>query len=162
MTRRDAIVRLGVLDGFLGLQMRLAYERTWQDFVDRLGADAMRPGYFTMLTLVALNPGISQTTIARVAGRDRSSVTKALRWMEDEGLITRLRVDDDRRTHAVRVTEAGRDRQARMEAAARAHLEGLDRVIGAERHDAFLDVLRTINDAYDPKADGRSTRRSAP
>lgn len=137
-------IRLGILEDFLGLRLRMAYERSWQDFAAALGPDAMRPGYFTMLTLIALNPGINQTQIGRMAGRDKSGVAKALRWMEDEGLILRERPGDNRRTQVVSVTEKGAARQAQMERAARDHLNVLETALGKDRKDELLVMLHDI------------------
>ena len=136
---------LGILDEFVGMYLRVAYERAYGDFVQRLGADALRPGYFTILTLVVRNPGISQTQIGRAAGRDKSSVTKALRWMEEGGLITRIRPDTDRRTHLSEATPKGIALQARMEIRAREHLHSLNDTIGAANREQLLRTLKRIS-----------------
>lgn len=137
-------VEFGVLEEFIGLYLRVAYERAYKDFSQRLGEDVMRPGYFTILTLIANNPGISQTAIGRAAGRDKSSVTKALRYMEDHGLITRTRLEDDRRTYVSSLTEKGEALQARMQRQALTHLDKLNRTLGPERRRDFIRTLRDL------------------
>lgn len=139
-------VEFGLLEEFVGLYLRVAYERAYKDFALRLGEDAMRPGYFTILTLIANNPGISQTAIGRAACRDKSSVTKALRYMEDDGLITRSRLEDDRRTYTSALTEKGRALQARMERQALIHLENLNQAIGPDRRREFIRTLQDLID----------------
>ena len=138
---------LGVLDDFVGMYLRAAYETAYRDFATRLGADTLKPGYFTILTLIVNNPGISQTQIGQASQRDKSSVAKALRWMEDNGLITRLRPNHDRRTHLSEATDAGRVLQARMEAKGRDHLAALNATIGTERREAFIATLKQIIEA---------------
>ena len=140
----DDAIKLGELAGFVGLHLRAAYEASFADFEVLLGDDAMRPGYFTMLTLIANNPGISQTQIGRNARRDKSAVTKALRQMEDEGLIRRARLQDDRRTYVSEVTAKGAALQARMEEKALEHVARLVEVIGSERHAVLVETLRDI------------------
>lgn len=135
---------MGILDDFIGMHLRLAQEAAYADFVDRLGEDALRPGYFTILTLVARNPRISQTQIGLASGRDKSSVTNALRWMEDQGLVVRLRAAQDRRTHLSVATEAGIALQSRMEAKAAAHVRALDDAIGAEKRAEFVAMLKQM------------------
>lgn len=142
----DEDIKLGELEGFVGLHLRAAYEASFADFERLLGPDAVRPGYFTMLTLIVNNPGISQTQIGRYARRDKSAVTKALRHMEDEGLICRTRLQDDRRTYVSEVTAKGAELQARMREKALLHVARLVDVIGPERHAVLVDILADIVD----------------
>jgi len=134
----------GILHEFIGMYLRRAHEVAYGDFYARLGDDALQPGYFTILTLIVRNPRISQTQIGTASARDKSSITKALRWMEDEGLILRLRPDSDRRTHLSVATEKGIAQQARMEAKAMAHLKALDDAVGTERYADFVATLKDL------------------
>lgn len=151
---QDQIV-LGVLDDFIGMYMRAAYEASYRDFTDRLGADALKPGYFTILTLIVNNPGIGQTQISQTARRDKSSVTKALRWMEEAGLIIRIRPNSDRRTHLSEATRKGRELQARLEVGCREHLSVLTATLG-DRGQDFVAMLKEIVAAL-PDAASRSS-----
>ena len=134
----------GILHEFVGLYLRVAYEAAYGDFVKRLGPEALKPGYFTILTLIVHNPWISQTQIGTASARDKSTVTKALRWMEDTGLITRHTSARDRRTHLSVATEKGIEMQARMEAKAVSHLAALNDAIGPERCDEFIQILKDM------------------
>ena len=134
----------GILHEFLGMYLRVAYEVAYEDFARRLGEDALRPGYFTILTLVVRNPRISQTQIGIASNRDKSSITKALRWMEDEGLITRERSDQDRRAHLSVATPKGTEMQAAMERRAVAHVDAINGAIGADRRAEFLQMLKEL------------------
>lgn len=134
----------GILHDFLGLHLRVAYEVTYEDFVRRLGGDALKPGYFTILTLIVRNPRITQTQIGQASARDKSSVTNALRWMEDTGLITRRMSAQDRRTHLSVATPLGIETQARMEEMAAAHVKALNDAIGADRREEFVRMLKEM------------------
>lgn len=134
----------GVLHEFVGLYLRLAYEAAYDDFARRLGPEALNPGYFTILTLIVRNPRISQTQIGAASVRDKSTVTNALRWMEDEGLITRLKSAHDRRSHLSVATDKGVALQARMEAKALTHFSALGDAIGEEDYPAFLATLKRM------------------
>lgn len=140
----DEDIDIGMLDRFVGTYLRAAYEASYADFEALLGDSAVPPGYLSILTLIAHNPGISQTQIGRKAHRDKSAVTKALRRMEDEGLICRTRLEDDRRTYVSEVTEKGAALQSKLQAKALQHVSRLTDVIGAERHCMLLDTLRDI------------------
>ncbi len=134
----------GLLQDFIGLYLRRAHEVAHEDFCARLGADALHPGYFTILTLIVRNPHISQTQIGIASARDKSSVTKALRWMEDAELIIRLRSAHDRRLHLCVATEKGIVQQRHMEAKAVGHLQSLYDAIGTERYAAFLTTMKDL------------------
>lgn len=142
----DDEIEIGVLQRFVGTYLRAAYEASYADFEGLLGDSAVRPGYLSILTLIANNPGISQTQIGRKAHRDKSAVTKALRHMEDEGLIRRTRLEDDRRTYVSEVTEKGAALQAKLQDKALEHVSRVSAVIGPERHAMLLDTLRDIID----------------
>ncbi len=135
---------LGMLQEFPGPYLRIAYERSYQDFQRLLGLDALHPGYFTVLTVIRRNPGINQSAIGRVAGRDKSWVTKTLRHFEDNGLIRRVRVEDDRRSYGSYVTPKGKALHERMEEKAKMHFENLIQVIGREGCAQLVTLLRKV------------------
>jgi DNA-binding MarR family transcriptional regulator len=137
-------IDLGTLREFPGPYLRIAYERSYQDFQRLLGHDGLPPGCYTVLTLIRRNPGINQSTIGRVAGRDKSWVAKTLRQFEDNRLIRRVRIEDDRRSYGSYVTPKGEALHARMEEKANLHLENLKLAIGREGCAELVALLRKI------------------
>ncbi len=144
---------MGVLDRFLGSYLRMAYEASYADFERSLGDSPVPPGYLSILTLIANNPGISQTQIGRKARWDKSSVTKALRRMEDEGLIRRARLENDRRTYVSELTEEGAALQATLQEKALEHVSRVVEVIGQARHAMLVDALHDIIEGFQKKPD---------
>ncbi|WP_282026668.1 MarR family winged helix-turn-helix transcriptional regulator [Limimaricola cinnabarinus] len=136
----------GLLQNFVGHYLRLAYEASYDDFAKRLGEDQLKPGYFSMLVIIRNNSGITQRELGESIGRDKSSVAKALRNLEDRGLIYRERVENDRRNYASYLTDKGRDTYDRIEVRALEHMKHLDAVIGPERRDAVFSALRDLID----------------
>ncbi|SEO18141.1 DNA-binding transcriptional regulator, MarR family [Salinihabitans flavidus] len=134
----------GILHEFIGMYLRVAYEAAYEDFRKRLGDEALKPGYFTILTLIVHNPRITQTQIGLASQRDKSNVTNALRWMEDNGLIVRHLSIRDRRTHMCVATQDGIEMQARMQAKAALHLQALNDAIGPERRTEFVRTLKDL------------------
>lgn len=141
---RDDEIDQGVLQDFVGMYLRVAYEAAYADFTRRLEPKALKPGYFTILTLIVRNPRISQTQIGMASARDKSTVTNALRWMEDEGLITRLKSVRDRRAHLSVATKEGVALQKWMEDRALAHLQALHDAIGDAEYAPFIATLRRM------------------
>jgi DNA-binding MarR family transcriptional regulator len=137
-------IELGPLADYVGYYLRLAQDAAFQAFAARVGRGDLRPGYFTLLMLIKENPGITQTAISQASGRDKSTLTPALRQLEESGYIGRERIDHDRRSFNLTLTPAGEEAVAQLSEHARAHEAQLDRIIGAEGKAAFIRGLRGI------------------
>ncbi|AMM86352.1 MarR family transcriptional regulator [Martelella sp. AD-3] len=100
-------VRLGELNNSLGFLVRVAQVRVYDQFYERFGADDLRPGEFSMLWVMHLNPGIKQGILAQTLRIKPAHMTKAVRRLEDQGLIEREIPDHDRRSVLLRLTGKG-------------------------------------------------------
>ena len=99
---------------------------------------------FATLTLIARNPGISQTELSQANGRDKSSLTPVVEDLVRRGLIERKRMDSDRRTYRLNVTAAGKKVLTTMTRCARRHERNLDQLIGVRDRKRFLQILKRI------------------
>jgi DNA-binding MarR family transcriptional regulator len=140
---RDA-VRLGPLAGWVGFNLRMAQESAFAAFSHLSREVGESPGRFAILTLIAENPGISQSTLGQAAGRDKSSMTPVLDDLVRRGLVARSRSDDDRRTYRLTLTRGGENTLARLMACARHHEKNLDRIIGPRERARFLRTLKRV------------------
>ena len=137
-------IEFGPLAHWVGFNLRMAQEASFEAF-SRLSRDiGENPGRFATLTLIAENPGISQTTLSHASGRDKSSMTPVLEDLVRRGLVQRARMDGDRRTYRLQLTPAGVRTLAKLTACARHHEQNLDRVIGPRDRARLLRVLRRI------------------
>jgi DNA-binding MarR family transcriptional regulator len=143
----DQAVDLGILGDFIGFHLRLAQEASFRAFARRVANPHLKPGRFALLALIGRNPGITPTALSRVSGRDKSSITPALRDLEAHALVQRRIVPSDRRSCTLALTAAGDDMLRRMTLHARAHDRALDRIIGRDDKARFLDQLRQITRA---------------
>jgi DNA-binding MarR family transcriptional regulator len=141
---RGKTIRLGPLTDYAGYHLRLAQDASFQAFVSRVGGSDIRPGYFTLLMLMRENPGITQTAISQASGRDKSTLTPAMRYLEDNGYVERRRAPSDRRAYGLYLTPLGEEAIAQLSRHASAHDADLDRIIGAERKAEFIGILRDI------------------
>src|SRR5512135_1246310 len=87
-----ASIRFGPLDRWIGFNLRMAQEAAFQAFSRRSQAIGEHPGRFATLTLIARNPGISQTELSQAAGRDKSSLTPVIEGLVRRGLVERRRM----------------------------------------------------------------------
>jgi len=134
----------GPLADWVGFHLRLAQIAAFQAFARESGEVDLPPGRFALLTLIGRNPGISQTVLSRAAGRDKSTLTPALRDLQRRGLIVRVQLKSDRRAYRLQLTATGRAMLQRLTECAERHERNLDRVIGRRERGQFLTILKRV------------------
>jgi DNA-binding MarR family transcriptional regulator len=139
-----ASTRFGPLDHWVGFNLRMAQEAAFQAFSRRSQAIGEHPGRFATLTLIARNPGISQTELSQASGRDKSSVTPVVEDLVRRGLIERKRVNSDRRAYRLSLTPAGKKTLIELTRCARRHERNLNAIIGQSDRKQFIAILKKI------------------
>jgi DNA-binding MarR family transcriptional regulator len=137
-------INFGPLGHWVGFNLRMAQEAAFQAFSRRSLEIGESPGRFATLTLIARNPGISQTELSHANGRDKSSLTPVVEDLVRRGLVERKRMDSDRRTYRLNVTPAGKKILTTLTRCARRHERNLDHVIGARDRKRFIQILKKI------------------
>jgi DNA-binding MarR family transcriptional regulator len=144
----DRPIRHGALANSIAFNLRRANNTALQAFARQLGRDYVRPGRFTILTLIAENPGLSQTTLGRASGLDISTLTPALDDLVRRGFIRRQRLAHNRRSYALTLTPAGVAFHREMARAATAFDRALARAVGSAEKTVLLRALRRIARAF--------------
>lgn len=134
----------GPLAEWIGFHLRMAQISAFQAFARETGEVDLPPGRFALLTLIGRNPGISQTVLSRAAGRDKSTLTPALRDLKRRGLIARERLAKDRRSFHLTLTPPGQEMLRRLTECAERHEANLERVVGKRDRAAFMRALRKL------------------
>jgi len=98
-------------------------------FADRIAELGLTPPQTGLLRVVAMRPGQSQQAIAHQLGTPPSRLVALVDGLEQRGLIERRRNPDDRRHHALYLTDAG------------VHFMQQLAVIGKEHEDAMCAGL---------------------
>lgn len=137
-------IKLGPLEHWIGFNLRMAQEATFQAFSRRSQEVGESPGRFATLTLIARNPGISQTELSYAAGRDKSSLTPVVEDLVRRSLVARKRMEHDRRTYSLNLTPEGKKTLTMLTRCARRHERNLDRLIGLRDRKRFLQLLKKI------------------
>jgi DNA-binding MarR family transcriptional regulator len=148
-SRKDADARVegidyGPLANWLGFHLRMAQVASFQAFAAEVGEVDLSPGRFALLTLIGRNPGISQTVLSRAAGRDKSTLTPALRDLRKRELILCQRLARDRRSYHLSLTPAGLAMLRRLTQCAARHEHTLDRIVGARDRPKLMRLLNKI------------------
>ena len=137
-------INFGPLAHWVGFNLRMAQEATFQAFSHLSQEIGESPGRFATLTLIARNPGISQTELSLANGRDKSSLTPVVEDLVKRGLVERKRMDSDRRTYRLNLTPSGKKVLTMLTRCARRHERNLDRVIGERDRKRFIQILKKI------------------
>ena len=137
-------INFGPLAYWVGFNLRMAQESAFQAFSHRSQEIGESPGRFATLTLIARNPGISQTELSHANGRDKSSLTPVVEDLVRRGLVERKRMNSDRRTYRLNLT-AGRQEDADPAHALRAPARTQPRrIIGLRDRKRFIQILKKI------------------
>src|SRR5262249_14997683 len=128
----------------IAFNLRLAHNSALQAFARQLGRSYVRPGRFTILTLIGENPGMSQTALGRASGLDISTLTPALDDLVRRGFIRRQRLPKNRRSYALTITPAGVALHREMARTATAFDRSLARIVGNAGKHQLLRALRRI------------------
>ena len=138
--RRQAL-DLGVLEGHLGYFVRRLQVWIFQDFVRTLADFDIRPAQFSVLVVIEANPGLSQADLAETLGIERARLVRLLDGLERRSLTRRQPSPNDRRSHALSLTDAGRKTLEQVKALAAEHEAHLADRLGPEKREALLAAL---------------------
>lgn len=102
----------------IGLQLARANRVVSRAFDDALAqAGGSMPVWLVLLNL-KIRPRASQRELAAAVGVREATLTHHLNAMEDDGLLTRRRDENNRRVHVVELTETGEAAFVRLREAA--------------------------------------------
>lgn len=142
------VTRLGLVGDSITFHLALAQESAFTAFVSHFmresGQRFIRPGHFTLMTIIAENPGITQTVLSQAAARDKSTLTPVVREFVERGLVTRTPIASDRRSHALALTPKGLGLWHELKGHSIAVDEKLAQVVGPENRESFLRILKKI------------------
>lgn len=113
----DETLDFGELMRSPGFLLRLAQVQSFDLFFDRLAKHGLKPGEFTVLWVIGLNPGLRQGVAARKLRIKPAHMTKLVQRMVAGGYVARTVPDDDRRSVRLALTEKGKAFVAKHRAA---------------------------------------------
>ncbi|MEK9970554.1 MAG: MarR family transcriptional regulator [Ferrovibrio sp.] len=100
-------VSLGLLDNLLGYRLRRAQLAVFQDFLVAMKDFDLRPAQFSVLAIIAANPGLKQSRVSEALGINRANFVALLDELEQRKLARRAPAPGDRRSNALFLTPKG-------------------------------------------------------
>jgi DNA-binding MarR family transcriptional regulator len=139
----------GQLAGAVGPRVRLLRNALAARSIAALEDFGLPTGSLTVLSLVAANPGSTQTALARAAGLNKSALVGIVDELERRGLAARDRSARDRRRNHLSVTPEGETAMKAMLARVDSGESKVREALGTRDHIALLDLLDRANAALD-------------
>jgi len=103
----EETVDLGALGQSIGFLLRLAQTRAYDQFFAEFAGTDVRPGEYSVLWVLSLNPGVKQGTLARTLNIKPAHMTKLVERLVRAGQVRRDTPPEDRRSVRLTLTEAG-------------------------------------------------------
>ncbi|RYE46442.1 MAG: MarR family transcriptional regulator [Hyphomicrobiales bacterium] len=100
-------LQTGGTSGIIGYRLRRAQLSVFQKFLSIFDSLGLRPADYSVLVLIADNPGRKQTEIAEVLGIKRANFVTLMHGLENRGLVERIPSAADKRANALHLTEEG-------------------------------------------------------
>ncbi|TJZ90939.1 MarR family transcriptional regulator [Paracoccus gahaiensis] len=109
-------IEMGELGRSLGYLLRIGQLEAFEAFFARFEDQDLRPGEFSVLWVIGLNPGLRQGDLAQALRIKPAHMTKIIRRLEDLGRVARSIPAEDRRSVHLHLTPGGQDFVARHRA----------------------------------------------
>lgn len=142
--RTKTPLNFGLLPGLIGYQLRMAQIALFRDFAGGPGKENVTPGLFGVLVVIEANPDLKQSDLARATHLDRSTVVTVIDNLEKRGLVERRIALHDRRSNAIRLTEAGSVLLKKLKRQVAAHERRLMENFSADERDTFIRLLHKV------------------
>jgi DNA-binding MarR family transcriptional regulator len=104
----DDVIETAATSSVIGYRLRRAQLSVFQRFLEVFEELNLRPAEYSVLTLVADNPGRKQTEIAEVLGIKRANFVTLIHGLEARDLVERRASPGDKRANALHLTRTGK------------------------------------------------------
>tara|TARA_R110002095_G_scaffold63227_3_gene53403 strand:- start:2282 stop:2734 length:453 start_codon:yes stop_codon:yes gene_type:complete len=137
-------INYGTLPELLGYHLRLTQLAVFKDFSQSMGDPDITPSLFGVLVIIDANPGLKQAELAEAVRLDRSTVVSSIDKLERRKLVQRKRVEGDRRTNALVLTDAGRALLGQLLPKVEAHEKHLAANLTGPQRQTLIDLLSQV------------------
>jgi DNA-binding MarR family transcriptional regulator len=118
-------------------------------FAERMAELDLTPPQTGLIRAVAADPGQSQQALARRLGTPPSRLVSLVDGLDERGLVERRRNPDDRRLHALHLTEAGQTLLTRIGEVARDHDDAMCAPLDRGEREQLRALLIRLAEAHE-------------
>jgi DNA-binding MarR family transcriptional regulator len=133
-------LELGELQGHVGYFVRRLQVAIFKNFIATLAPMNVRPAQYSVLVLIAANPGSSQAQIAQALSIERARLARMLHELEGRSWVERRTRDG--RSHALHLTAVGQKAFKTVNALAAKHEAQMTELIGPKRRMRLMELIK--------------------
>lgn len=140
------MVRTAPIEDLIGYALRRAQGVVYADLNGALARVSLRPLQFTLLLMVAENPGASQSGVCEALGIQKANCVPTMSELERRGYIIRRKSSADARSYQLHITHKGKRILQRAGEVHSLHEQRLIDRIGVEGRDQLLRLLSKLTE----------------
>ncbi len=140
------MVRTAPIEDLIGYALRRAQGVVYADLNGALARISLRPLQFTLLLMVAENPGSSQSSVCEALGIQKANCVPTMGELERRGYIIRRKSAADARSYELHITHKGKRILQRAGEVHSLHEQRLIDRIGVEGRDQLLRLLGKLTE----------------
>jgi len=143
---RGKVVRTAPIQDLIGYALRRAQGVVYADLNDALARISLRPLQYTLLLMVAENPGSSQSVVCEALGIQKTNCVPTMSELERRGYIIRRKSTQDARSYELHITNKGKRILQRAGEVQSLHEQRLIERIGVDGRDQLLRLLGKLTE----------------
>ena len=140
----DSGIDTSYLESLLGYNARRAALAVIGVFLQRMAPFGLRPVDFSVLTLIAHNPGITSRQLCAALDILPPNLVGMIKSLDQRGLIERRAHPTDRRAQGLHLSSTGRKMQKEAQATATQLESDVASRLSAQELDTLKDLLRKV------------------
>ena len=140
------MVRTAPIRDLIGYALRRAQGVVYADLNDALARISLRPLQFTLLLMVAENPGSSQSGVCEALGMQKANCVPTMSELERRGYIIRRKSASDARSYELHLTNKGKRILQRAGEVQSLHEQRLIERIGVDGREQLLRLLGKLTE----------------
>ena len=140
------MVRTAPIQDSIGYTLRRAQGVVYADLNDALARISLRPLQFTLLLMVAENPGSSQSGVCEALGMQKANCVPTMSELERRGYIIRRKSANDARSYELHITNKGKRILQRAGEVQSMHEQRLIERIGVDGREQLLRLLGKLTE----------------
>lgn len=142
--RRSRRIDHGLLPDLVGYNLRRAQIAVFQNFRAATADFDITPGQLGVLILIDSNDGLSQSELGDALGIDRSTMVAVIDRLERRDLVVRAPSPADRRSYALRLSDAGATMLQGIMPAVLAHERSVTETLSDEERAVLVRLLAKL------------------
>jgi DNA-binding MarR family transcriptional regulator len=145
--------KLAELYGRPGFKIRRAHQTAVATFSDAVGFLAVTTSQYGVIHTLAHTQDLDQMTVARMVGLDRATTGFVLNNLEQQGFLSRVPYEKDKRHRILRLTDQGHALYAALRQPATEAVTRLLTPVPIQNREPFLDLLERLVETHTPDAE---------